>query len=275
MVIGDVRLVEKTKEPAGREALHGRPSCACNTLPDNDSVGSDYAGLTSHGRTPGQIARSGARDRGRNAVLYPIFLDLSGRRCVVVGGGGVASRKARKLLQARAEVVVISPEVGPELEGVAVEVRPRPYEDGDLGGGVPRVRGHGLRARSTRLSRGRRGSVTSPSTSRTGPRRAISPCPRRCGGVGLQVAVSTGGASPDAGAEDQGRAGRGVRARVGWDRREARARPGGEARRRRAARGGGESVLVAVAGMSHRSAPVEVRERVAFPPCAARASCGG
>jgi glutamyl-tRNA reductase len=30
-------------------------------------------------------------------------------------------------------------------------------------------------------------------------------------------------------------------------------------------------VLVAVAGMSHRSAPVEVRERVAFPPCAARA----
>jgi glutamyl-tRNA reductase len=29
-------------------------------------------------------------------------------------------------------------------------------------------------------------------------------------------------------------------------------------------------VLVAVAGMSHRSAPVEVRERVAFPPCAGR-----
>jgi glutamyl-tRNA reductase len=29
-------------------------------------------------------------------------------------------------------------------------------------------------------------------------------------------------------------------------------------------------VLVAVAGISHRSAPVEVRERVAFPPCAGR-----
>jgi glutamyl-tRNA reductase len=29
-------------------------------------------------------------------------------------------------------------------------------------------------------------------------------------------------------------------------------------------------VLIAVAGMSHRSAPVEVRERVAFPPCAGR-----
>ncbi|CAN5159850.1 glutamyl-tRNA reductase [soil metagenome] len=30
-------------------------------------------------------------------------------------------------------------------------------------------------------------------------------------------------------------------------------------------------MLVAVAGMSHRSAPIEVRERVAFPPCAGRA----
>jgi glutamyl-tRNA reductase len=29
-------------------------------------------------------------------------------------------------------------------------------------------------------------------------------------------------------------------------------------------------VLIAVAGMNHRSAPVEVRERVAFPPCAGR-----
>ncbi len=29
-------------------------------------------------------------------------------------------------------------------------------------------------------------------------------------------------------------------------------------------------MLVAVAGMSHRSAPVEVRESVAFPPCAGR-----
>ena len=32
-------------------------------------------------------------------------------------------------------------------------------------------------------------------------------------------------------------------------------------------------MLVAVAGMSHRSAPVEVRERVAFPPCAGRGFC--
>ena len=29
-------------------------------------------------------------------------------------------------------------------------------------------------------------------------------------------------------------------------------------------------MLIAVAGMNHRSAPIEVRERVAFPPCAGR-----
>ncbi|MDP8950405.1 MAG: NAD(P)-dependent oxidoreductase, partial [Actinomycetota bacterium] len=71
---------------------------------------------------------------GENVVLYPIFLDLSGRRCVVVGGGEVANRKARKLLQARARVVVISPEIQPELESVAVEIHRRPYTEGDLEG---------------------------------------------------------------------------------------------------------------------------------------------
>src|SRR3712207_629924 len=61
-------------------------------------------------------------------------MDLSGKRCVVVGGGEVANRKARKLLQARAKVVLISPEVKPELESMAAEVRKRPYKEGDLEG---------------------------------------------------------------------------------------------------------------------------------------------
>lgn len=39
---------------------------------------------------------------------YPIFLDLSGRRTVLVGGGTVALRKAESLLEAGARVVVIA-----------------------------------------------------------------------------------------------------------------------------------------------------------------------
>lgn len=40
---------------------------------------------------------------------YPIFLSLTGKRCIVVGGGHVAARKVRSLLSAGAQVTVISP----------------------------------------------------------------------------------------------------------------------------------------------------------------------
>ena len=46
---------------------------------------------------------------------YPIFLDLRGRRCTVVGGGRVAERKVQALLRAGANVRVISPAVTPRL----------------------------------------------------------------------------------------------------------------------------------------------------------------
>jgi precorrin-2 dehydrogenase/sirohydrochlorin ferrochelatase len=39
---------------------------------------------------------------------YPIFLELSGRRAVVIGGGAVAVRKAQALLAADARLVVVA-----------------------------------------------------------------------------------------------------------------------------------------------------------------------
>jgi len=42
---------------------------------------------------------------------YPVLLDLDGKLCVVVGGGRVAERKVRNLLQAGARVQVISPQL--------------------------------------------------------------------------------------------------------------------------------------------------------------------
>ena len=130
-----------------------------------------------------------------NVVLYPIFLDLSGRRCVVVGGGEVANRKARKLLQARARVVVISPEIGVELESVAVEVHRRPYREGDLEGAYLAFAATDSREANAAVAREakERGIPVNVADSPSDGDFALPATLRR---GGLQVAVSTGGASP-------------------------------------------------------------------------------
>jgi siroheme synthase-like protein len=67
---------------------------------------------------------------------YPVFLDLAGRLCVIVGGGAVALRKARTLADYGADVVVIAPDVSEELIGMQadglVTVEQRGYVRGDL-----------------------------------------------------------------------------------------------------------------------------------------------
>ena len=41
--------------------------------------------------------------------LYPVYLSLQGRKCLVVGGGKVAERKVKSLLECAANVWVVSP----------------------------------------------------------------------------------------------------------------------------------------------------------------------
>ncbi len=69
---------------------------------------------------------------------YPMMVDLVGRRCLVVGGGAVAERKVRALLEAGGEVMVVSPTLSPDLKALKREGRivhlARPYELGDLAG---------------------------------------------------------------------------------------------------------------------------------------------
>ena len=45
------------------------------------------------------------------STLYPVGLDLAGRRVVVAGGGSVAQRRVAGLLEVGARVVVVSPAV--------------------------------------------------------------------------------------------------------------------------------------------------------------------
>ena len=67
--------------------------------------------------------------------VYPVNLVVAGRRCVVVGGGAVAARKAEGLCAAAARVVVIAPRVNPSIRSLTgVEVLEREYRSGDLDG---------------------------------------------------------------------------------------------------------------------------------------------
>jgi uroporphyrin-III C-methyltransferase len=73
-----------------------------------------------------------------SGVVYPVGLRLLDRHVVVVGGGQVAHRRVAGLLEARARVTVVSPDVTPALEalvgpGEVTWVRRR-YEPGDLDG---------------------------------------------------------------------------------------------------------------------------------------------
>ncbi len=69
-------------------------------------------------------------------ALYPIMLRLEGRSCVIVGGGAVAARKVDRLLNAGAQVTVISPVLYPALELLAenkkITVQQTTYEAGML-----------------------------------------------------------------------------------------------------------------------------------------------
>jgi len=49
---------------------------------------------------------------------YPICLDISNKRCTVIGGGEVAGRKVRRLLDCGARVAVVGRKITPELESL-------------------------------------------------------------------------------------------------------------------------------------------------------------
>ncbi len=65
---------------------------------------------------------------------FPIMLDIKGRRCVIVGGGSVALRRARALIEAGGEITVIAPDFEPGLSSLPLKQIKRPYQQGDLAG---------------------------------------------------------------------------------------------------------------------------------------------
>lgn len=127
-------------------------------------------------------------------------MSLEGRKCLVVGAGEVAARKARSLLECGAKVTVIGEDPVPalrRLEGESLTIRPRKFRRSDMGRYalvVGATDDTGLNRELSRESR-RRGipvnivDVPEEST-------FIVPAVHRRGD--LAIAVSTGGKSPAA-----------------------------------------------------------------------------
>ena len=86
---------------------------------------------------------------------YPVFLNLRGRRCVIVGGGTVAEGKIGKLLESGAEVCVISPDATPGIRQFvadgAVHWEQREYRPGDLEGAFIAIAATNLREVNRRI----------------------------------------------------------------------------------------------------------------------------
>ncbi len=81
-------------------------------------------------------ARPRNKKNSKAVVYYPIFLKIKGRKCIVLGGGEVALRKVKMLLECDADITVVSPEFRREIwklsEEKEVHLIQREYKAGDL-----------------------------------------------------------------------------------------------------------------------------------------------
>lgn len=130
---------------------------------------------------------------------YPIFLNIHGRPCLVIGGGEVAERKVESLLQAGGRVTVISPTLTPGLASLAaagkVVYHQREYRPGNL-------KGFFLAYAATNNLEVHRHIAAE--AAEQGVLLNVADCPALCTFIvpsilsrgDLTIAVSTGGASP-------------------------------------------------------------------------------
>jgi precorrin-2 dehydrogenase/sirohydrochlorin ferrochelatase len=131
--------------------------------------------------------------------LFPMFVKLDGRRCLVVGAGTVAEAKIESLLLAGASVHTVAPKATPKVREWArngrIEWRARAYVPGDLAGAFLVITATGSPALHD--------DIYAEAQSRGVLCNAVDE-PQRCDFYfpavvrrgELQIAISTGGLSP-------------------------------------------------------------------------------
>ena len=70
--------------------------------------------------------------------FFPVFVDLSTKKALVVGGGRIAARRVNTLSQFCPNITVVAPDIHPDIAALAaqgrVKVVGRAYREGDLDG---------------------------------------------------------------------------------------------------------------------------------------------
>lgn len=69
-------------------------------------------------------------------MYYPVYLNLNGKHCVIIGGGNESAKKLEHLLNCGARITIISPKISPDIrqrvEKNEVAWKARPYRRGDI-----------------------------------------------------------------------------------------------------------------------------------------------
>lgn len=133
-------------------------------------------------------------------IWYPVFLDMEGRRTVVVGAGPVALRKTRGLVEAGAHVSVVAPRFHPEFDGLPIERIQREFVDADLDGAALVFAATDVRAVNRRIGELARARGI-PANIADAPDECGFIVPARVRRGEVQIAISTGGRSPAMAAE--------------------------------------------------------------------------
>ena len=126
---------------------------------------------------------------------YPIFLDLRSKPVLVVGGGKVALRKVKRLIEAEARVTIVSPIVADELRGHQVTLIERKYAPGDCIGYALIFAATDGRDVNAQIARDA-AALGIPANVADSPEECGFLVPAQFSESGVQVAVSTYGVNP-------------------------------------------------------------------------------
>lgn len=133
-------------------------------------------------------------------AYFPFFVELEGKRALVIGGGEVALRKIEKLLPYGPKITVVAPKMRPEIENMPeICRRMRPFVSEDLKGMDLVIAATGSRAVNHQISEMCQSRRIPVNVVDDGPECSFY-FPALVKRGNLSVGISTGGSSPAAAA---------------------------------------------------------------------------